>query len=306
MIGIFVKLFLAVSFLHICFHSGDAASFTQVTSLVSETVEQSMPSRVYANVYGHGRQFKRFKREVVTKILEDPDGCIQKCRENETDMALTAMLDNIHRLALLIKDDLKGVKDEDLDDPAKEEAFKNKITKKTIENMGPFFQDLCSASTATDKCFAECPSSQLKNITVLDHSDAEVTCEPSKNWESFTEYWNAINCTNATEAEQPCDNKCGRASNFSSTTQLQVEDEDEGGASLSYENDSKKNAAALGPACKSTACQIDCYKPIMTERCGAKAYEMYARLAKIDLRTTLKVLKELNAIEDIPDCKIFQ
>jgi len=172
--------------------------------------------------------------------------------------------------------------------------------------MGPFFDDLCTVATQTDLCYTNCPESQLREIIVLTHSDAVVFCEPTKNWPNFTEYWNAINCTNSTEDSKPCDKKCGTQDDIRNVTSLKVEDPDEDGTKVTYETDIKKNTAAVGPVCKTISCDIDCYKPIMTDNCGAKAYDLYVRMSKVDPRVAFGVLDELKAVDKNKDCADFQ
>lgn len=119
-------------------------------------------------------------------------------------------------------------------------------------------------------------------MTIDNKGNEEALCEPGKNWSNFTgtsnffrtqpvpksalnfhpvsEYWTALNCTNSTEIEKPCENKCGREQKIRNVTNLDIlggdvdfEVEDDGasgGISLQYETDSKKNTAAVGPVCK--------------------------------------------------------
>jgi len=316
-----VKFLLAGCLFYFSFAYCDASTSTSIASVATAVVEQNVPDRVYKNIYGHGGQLRRFKREVVSKTLPDPDSCIRTCRHNETTMIMTATLKNVAKLVSLALADIDG---DELSTPAREAAFKKEVEEKTIANMGPFFQDLCKISKKTDDCYTQCPNSQLRNITVIDHDATEVFCEPGTNWNNFTEYWHALNCTNATEMEKPCENKCGVDVTISNVTNLEVDasgfelpddddeeseekkDTKEGGAELKYETDAKKNTAAVGPVCKTTSCQLDCYKPIMTERCGAKASDLYARMTKMEPRTSLRILKLLNAVEPNSDCKIFQ
>jgi len=319
-----MKLLLAIGALYLCFGSGDA-SLAKIATVASSVVEQNVPERVIASIYGNGRQVsRRYKREVISKTLPDPKNCIRDCRTNETKAIMSATMKNV---AKLISIALDGVTGDEMSTPAKEAAFKKEVEAKTVANMGPFFQDLCVASKKADDCYTHCPESQLRDITTIDHDTTEVFCEPGKNWNNFTEYWNAINCTNATEVEKPCDNKCGQDKSIGNVTSLEMDQSDNGlfdddddddekpktektekkddGAQIKYETDVKKNTAAVGPACKTTACQIDCYKPIMTQHCGAKAYDLYARMAKLEPHTSLAILKLLNAVEPNSDCKLF-
>jgi len=320
--GSAMKILLAAGALYLCLVSADA-SLAKIASVASSVVEQNVPERVIASIYGNGRQVsRRYKREVIAKTLPDPKDCIRDCRVNETNMIMTATMKNV---AKLISIALDGVTGDEMSTPAKEAQFKKDVEAKTVANMGPFFQDLCVASKKADDCYTQCPVSQLRDITTADHDTTEVFCEPGKNWNNFTEYWNAINCTNATEVEKPCDSKCGVDKTIGNVTHLDVDKSDNGlfdddsdetgsekkdkkadGSKIEYESDVKKNTAAVGPACKTTACQIDCYKPIMTQQCGAKAYDLYARMSKLEPRTSLRVLKLLNAVEPTDECKLFQ
>jgi hypothetical protein len=295
-----VKLLLIGCALYFCFVFGNALPAGQVTSLVSDAVARNLPSRVSASIYGHGRQMRRFKRDVTTKHLDDPDDCIRHCSNNETSAIVTVTMKNMAKLVAIALEDMTG---DELKNPEKEAEFKKKIEERTIANMGPLFDDLCSTSKAADACFRECPSSQLRQITVLEHNSADAFCEPSKNWKNFAEYFNAINCTNATEEENHCDTKCGPLIPLSNVTGLEINEAETTGEDLKYETDSAKNTAAVGTACKTITCQVDCYKPLITERCGAKAYDLYARMAKLEPHSTLGILKLLGAVEKSNDCK---
>jgi len=209
-------------------------------------------------------------------------------------------------MAKLMTDALSEVTGDDLRDPVREAAFKKRVEEKTIANMGPMFSDLCTASKAADDCLKACPSSQLRQISILEHAGSEVLCEPSKNWNSFSEYFHAMNCTNATANESHCDKKCGILVPLSNVTGLEIKEADDTGDNINYETDSAKNTAAVGAACKKLICSLDCYKPLMTDQCGAKAYELYARTSKLEPHSTLSILKLLHAVDKTNECKNFQ
>jgi len=293
------------------------AKLADVTSVVSSLVGQSLSVRQNSNA----KQIRRFKREkdtttttttatattatTTTKTLDDPKGCIYQCGQDESKQMINATMKNMAKLISLALQDVDFTGDQ-TDTPEKEASFKKQIEDKTISNMGPFFDDLCKVAQNTDACYGKCPDTQLRKIMTLKHSDAEVFCEPGKNWINFTMYWNAINCTNGTEEQKPCDTKCGTQTDIANVTSLKVEDPEDDGTKVTFGKDIKTNMAAIGPVCKTISCDIDCYKPIMSEKCGPKAYELYARMSKVDPRSTLDILEELKAVGDNKDCKQFQ
>jgi len=286
----------------ILYLSGFGYASPSLESVAYQTVRESLPANVYSSAFGNANQAYRFKRAIVTKTLEDPKNCIRDCRNNETANIITATVKNMAKLVAVALEDITG---DETSTPEKEAAFKKRIEEKTIANMGPFFADLCTATQKTDACYSACPDSKLKTIVSAEHSSSEAFCEPGKNWKSFSDYWASLNCTNSTEEEKPCDNKCGVPKGVGNVTGLSIDEEDEG-VTLKYETDSKKNTAAVGPECKSTSCQLDCYKPIMTAKCGAKAYDLYSRMTKIEPRSSLRILTILDAVDQTSDCKAFQ
>jgi len=279
------------------------ASFAKITSVASQTVEASLPSSVHNTAFAKAKQY-RFKREVTTKQLEDPKGCIQHCRSNESSAIMTATIRNMGRLVGIALQDIKG---DETSTPEKEAAFKKQIEEKVVANMGPFFGDLCKISKNADNCYTECPESELRSIMAADQGATETFCEPGKNWKTFSDYWYALNCTNTTEESKPCDKRCGEARSISNVTSLEIDDDEESETvGVKYENDSKKNTAAANSVCKTTSCQLECYKPIISEKCGAKAYDLYNRMTKMEPPATLRILKILNAVDEPSDCKAFQ
>jgi len=301
----FIKSLLVACVLYLCFTYGEA-SLARVTSIAAATVEQTLPAGVYNRAFNRKQQSIRQKREVITKTLNDPENCLRYCDLNETKMIVSATMKNVAKLVALALENVDI--DDSVQTPEKEAAFKQRVEDTTIANMGPLFQDLCTASQKTDDCISNCPESQLRKITQIWHDKTETLCEPSKNWNNFSDYWTALNCTNTTELEQPCVHKCGQEVEIANVTNLEMNDpENEDDVSeFKYEADSKKNDAAVGPACKTYTCEFDCYKPIMTEKCGAKAYDLYVRMSETEPRTSLRVLKEFNAVDSVKECKQFQ
>jgi len=313
-----VNALLVGCLLYLCYSLGDASVET-VSSVASSVVERSLPLRLRTSVFGHGKQLARLKRSVDQKTLEDPKACLSQCRDNQTQQIMRATRRNIGRLVALSLSNIEG---DEVSTPEKEAEFKKKIEDTTIANMGPFFEDLCTVTTSATKCYSQCPESKTRSVMVADNQGTEAAfCEPGKgkNWGNFSEYWDALNCTNSTETDKPCENKCGPDQAVHNVTKLEIQDEEvekflddaessstSDGIVVKYESDSKKNTAAVGPVCKSTVCQIDCYKPLITKKCGAKAYDMYSRMSKVEPRASLTILKLLNAVEDTSDCKAFQ
>jgi len=299
----FVKLMLVGSVLYLSLGSSDA-SFAKLTSVASEAVKDSLPASVYATAFGNGAPSNRFKREIVTKKMEDPKNCISQCRNNESAAIMTATVKNMGRLIGLALQNIKG---DETSTPEKEAAFKKQIEEQVIANMGPFFADLCKITNQAEDCYSQCPDSKLKSVEMADNSSSETFCEPGKNWKTFSDYWYAVNCTNTTEENSPCVKKCGEAVPIANVTHLKVNDAEESEeVSLTYENDKKKNTAAIGPACKAVTCQLECYKPIMSAQCGAKAYDLYYRMTKLEPTSSLRILNILGAVDQNSDCKQFQ
>jgi len=256
---------------------------------------------VHTNVHGQAR----YKREVITKKLNDPESCISTCHSNETNMMMSATMKNMARL---VGSTLQNVNGDELDTPEKEAAFKARVYATTMANMGLLFQDFCTTAKKTDDCFTNCPDSQLKNLTLTQkNQDSTTFCEPGANWSNFTDYWDAVNCTNTTQIDKPCESQCGKEVEVHNVTNLVLDDNnsENGKTKLKYEDDAKKNTVAAGKACKTYSCEFDCYKPIMTQQCGAKAYNLYVRMTKIEPRTSFQMLKQLNAINDSKDCADF-
>jgi len=299
----FVKLMLVGSVLYLSLGWSDA-SFAKITSVASDAVKESLPASVYGAAFGNGAHSNRFKREVVTKKMEDPKSCISQCHNNETSAIVTATVRNMGRLIGLTLQNIKG---DETDTPEKEAAFKKQIEEQVIANMGPFFADLCKITKQAEDCYSGCPDSKLKSVETADTSGSETFCEPGKNWKTFSDYWYALNCTNTTEENSSCEKQCGKAVPVANVTHLKVNDEEESEEiSLTYENDKKKNTAAVGPACKAITCQLECYKPIMSANCGAKAYDMYNRMTKLEPTSSLRILNLLGAVDQNSDCKQYQ
>jgi len=218
-------------------------------------------------------------------------------------------------------------------------AFSKKVEDSTIANMGPLFEDLCRIHKNTYVCYSKCPDTQARTILSLDsEADQATMCEPSRSWGNFSEYFGALNCTNTTENSKACDSKCsGRQQSIRNATKFSIdnestddeesneskdddEDQDDvdltsffvkgnstdSGIILKYETDPKVNTAAAGAACKSISCHVDCYKPIITKQCGAKAYDLYNRMTKIEPHYTLSMLRVLKAIEKPAECNIYE
>jgi len=311
----FGKSLLVACVLYFCSTYGDATSLARVSSIAAAAVEQNLPAGVYNRAFNRQQQARRYKREVITKSLKDPENCIRQCDNNETQMIVSATMKNMAKLVAIALQNVDITGDE-FKTPEKEAAFKKQVEDTTIANMGPLFKDLCSASKKTDDCYSKCPDSELRKISQIWHDKTETLCEPSKNWNNFSDYWTALNCTNTTDLEKPCEHKCGQEDLVGNVTHLEMEEVDDdddddnnnkdNDVKFKYEADAKTNAKAVAPVCKTYSCEIDCYKPIMTDRCGAKAYELYARMTQSEPRTSLRVLKEFNAIDSIKECKQFQ
>jgi hypothetical protein len=307
-----------------------------VASLTSSVVEQTVAAHAQRDVFGHGKQLARAKREVIKKTLDDPNKCLDACRGNETSQLTKAILANTARLVAAALENI------DLDDARTKEGqarMKQKVEASTINAMGPLFEDLCKIHKTTGLCYSKCPDSQGRTVLQLDNQgDQDTLCEPSRNWGNFSEYFTALNCTNTTETSKSCDGKCGRQQSIRNASHLAIngqstnddeefnfdddkddddddlpkaltksreKDSETDGIVLNYETDAKKNDKAAGAACKSIACHIDCYKPVISSKCGTKAYDLYNRMTKIEPHYSLAMLRVMKAVDHPDECKTF-
>jgi len=249
-------------------------------------------NEIFQNVINH--YVPRSKRELIQKKLNDPDRCIEYCTSNETALISNASSTNTLRLISIGFGEAKKLAGKS------EVEMKKHIEDLSISKMGPYFDELCQISKKTEACYKRCPQSQLRDVTIADYNGPALYCEPinTGNWPTFTEYYKATQCNNQTILTKPCDSKCGKEQSLSSATRLELNDK-----VIKYDTDAEKNTKAAAAACKSMMCHVDCYEPILTQRCGDKAMDAYRRLSKLEPGSALAILQILNVIDaDIIEC----
>jgi len=284
-----------VFILYFCITYGDA-SLSAVSSAIA-AIEQAVP----ASVNNRKQQSNRYKRDVITKTLDDPENCIRQCDDAEDKLIMTATKKNAPKLAAAA-----------LEDNENATTFEQFTLTQQIEehfaDLGPLFQDFCSAAKKTDDCFSKCPDSQLKKLILIKHDDAQMFCEPQNNWSNYSEYCTAIICSNNTHTDNPSEGQCGNEKDIQTVTNFDLSENspDNDGYALTYEADAKKNDATVATTCKIYTCELDFYKPIITKKCGAKSYDLFVRLTQLDPRKGLNLLKEVNAVDSVKECKQFQ
>jgi len=234
---------------------------------------------------------------LVTKTLDDPNNCTSECREKYEKNVEKVTLVPMMRLTADILNLTMDSKPED-------EATLNKtIEALSIQYLEPIYNQLCELSKTAAACVEKCPASKLRDIVRIDIDAGPTVCE-HKKWSSFSEYWKAQTCIEELDAnDDSCDEKCGIDILSQNVTYVNFfVDDDSGEAKIKYQPDAKKNAATIADSCKNMVCQINCGKPIIKEKCGAKAADLAVRVAKFEDEQTLRMLKVMEAVDPNTKC----
>jgi len=214
------------------------------------------------------------------------------------------------------EDPIKSVKLTDLNDcirncantdvisfpPSAESQLKPSTSKEESQ-----LHNACILFEKKKMCRKDCPASLLRDVAdAIDDGELDMACEMDRNWKSYKEYSDALNCTEETQMDISCDNKCGPFAHIASITRhkLRINPND---VTVEYFGDVEKNTATVRDACKAMVCRLHCYKPFILDRCGRKAYNMHLRLVKQETTSSLSVLRFVSAINlDMKECNLFR
>jgi len=178
----------------------------------------------------------------------------------------------------------------------------------TFSGTGALFDIDCQNVKKLNECLNACPDSKFKRLAIAESIQSQGRCfSQNGHYEAFANYYYKLDCVSNAMSNN-ASRLCGSNKSIANVTFLLLthnnEEHDKG--IIYYEEDKEKNTAECRRVCQKQNNQYNCYKPILVRECGQDGYDLYARITKVQARSHLTMLKELDAVDsDIEECHNF-